>query len=300
RRGADGSGGSGSNAPRKTPVRKTSSAHSASTTLPGSTRPIIQIASPSSITPNAALTVFIHGPAFGSSLPAEVPTTRSGAPMPRLNANSAPAPRTTSPLWPITASAATSGGATQVVTISADSAPITAVPANVPAFCRFARFATRVWMAAGICRLKTPNIDSASTTKRLAKSVMIQGFWKTACTCSPASAASAPATVYVNAMPSTYDSDSENARPVDVCAPWPAMMPERIGTIGSTQGVNESNRPRPKNVAPTRSHESERISAARRSCSETGASEALGGALSAGANADAAGNTSAIVCSDGG
>jgi hypothetical protein len=37
-------------------------------------------------------------------------------------------PRTMSPVWPITASAANNGGATQAETISADSAPITATP----------------------------------------------------------------------------------------------------------------------------------------------------------------------------
>src|SRR5690606_17781145 len=134
----------------------------------------------------------------------------------------------------------------------------------------------------------------------------IHGFWNTAWTCPPASAASAPAAVYVTAMPSTYDNDSANARPVDTCAPCPAMMPDRIGTIGSTHGVNARRSPRPKNVAPTTSHESDRMIAARRACSETGAAPAEaavaagGGGAGEAAKALTAGSTSAIVCSDGG
>ena len=59
------------------------------------------------------------------------------------------------------------------------------------------------------------------------------------------------------------------ARFVVTVLPWPAMIPERIGTIGSTQGVKASSRPRPKNVASTSGSRPSRISAASRSCSET-------------------------------
>ena len=45
-------------------------------------------------------------------------------------------PRSTSPVCPITASAATIGGATQAVTTSAESAPMIAVPTKLPDFCR--------------------------------------------------------------------------------------------------------------------------------------------------------------------
>ena len=115
--------------------------------------------------------------------------------MPRLSANSAAAPRNTSPLWPMTASAATSGGATQAVTISEDSAPITAVPSSVPCFCWLLASARRDCSAAGTCRLNTPNIASASSTNRPANTTMIHGFWKNACACWPAAANTAPATV---------------------------------------------------------------------------------------------------------
>ena len=43
-----------------------------------------------------------------------------------------------------------------------------------------------------------------------------------------------------------------NERRVVTFSPLPAMMPERIGTIGSTQGVNASNSPAPKNDSSTR------------------------------------------------
>ncbi len=49
--------------------------------------------------------------------------------MPRAITKSASPPRNIWPDWPITDSAATSAGPTQVVTISADSAPITTTPA---------------------------------------------------------------------------------------------------------------------------------------------------------------------------
>ncbi len=63
-----------------------------------------------------------------------------------------------SPVWPITASAATSGGATQAVTTSEESAPMTAVPTSVPASAGCSGRATRAWNAGGTCRLNTPNI----------------------------------------------------------------------------------------------------------------------------------------------
>ncbi len=57
----------------------------------------------------------------------------------------------TSPLWPITVSAAINGGATQAVTISEDSAPMTAVPTSVPCFCLSLMPAIRDCSAAGTC-----------------------------------------------------------------------------------------------------------------------------------------------------
>ncbi len=52
-------------------------------------------------------------------------------------------------------------------------------------------------------------------------------------------------------------------------APCPAMMPERIGTIGSTQGVNASRRPAPKKNPITSSRLPERMKPAIQSCFET-------------------------------
>ena len=149
-------------------------AHSSRVAAGGTTRVSIQAATPSIITPNSCLIVSIQGPALGNSLPAEAPTTSSGAPIPRLMANSAAAPRAMLPLWPITASVATSGGATQVVTISAESAPMTATPPKLPAVWRLLASLRRVWMAAGIWMVNTPIIDNASTTNSPANSTMIQ------------------------------------------------------------------------------------------------------------------------------
>ena len=98
-------------------------------------RASIQAATASIMTPKSFLTRSIHGPALGSSFPAEAPTTSSGVPMPMLMANSAAPPRTICPVWLMTSSAPTSAGPTQVVTMSAESAPMTATPPKVPADC---------------------------------------------------------------------------------------------------------------------------------------------------------------------
>jgi hypothetical protein len=62
----------------------------------------------------------------------------------------------------------------------------------------------------------------------------------------PIAPAATPAAVYVKAMPSTYATESRNERRVEMFSPPPAMIPERIGTIGRTQGVKASNNPAPK------------------------------------------------------
>ena len=95
-------------------------------------RASIHAATASIITPKSFLTSSIHGPAFGRSLPAEAPTTSSGVPMPMLIAKSAAPPRAIWPVWLMTSSAPTSAGPTQVVTMSAESAPMTATPPKSP------------------------------------------------------------------------------------------------------------------------------------------------------------------------
>src|SRR5690349_862116 len=47
------------------------------------------------------------------------------------------------------------------------------------------------------------------------------------------------------------------------------MIPDRIGIIGSTQGVKESSTPMPKNVASSTARFPSRMSPASRSCSDT-------------------------------
>ncbi|RLA25424.1 MAG: hypothetical protein DRQ63_09690 [Gammaproteobacteria bacterium] len=68
-------------------------------------------------------------------MPADAPTSNNGVPIPMLSAHNAEPPRTMSPVWPITVNVATSGGATQAVTIRDDNAPITKAPIYVPLFC---------------------------------------------------------------------------------------------------------------------------------------------------------------------
>src|SRR5450755_2907004 len=45
--------------------------------------------------------------------------------------------------------------------------------------------------------------------------------------------------------------ESNNARFVEMLSPAPAMMPDRIGIIGNTQGVNASPSPARKNTPKT-------------------------------------------------
>ncbi len=136
--------GASATAPRRrsAPAR----AHKSSVQRSGTMRASIHAATASIMTPKSCLTVSIQAPALGRNLPAEAPTRSSGTPMPRLIAKSAAAPRTMSPLWPMTARVATSGGATQVVMMSADSAPITATPTKEPACWRLLSAARRVCM----------------------------------------------------------------------------------------------------------------------------------------------------------
>ena len=112
-------------------------------------RSSIHTATARNITPNSALTVSIQGPALGSSLPSATPTSSSGAPMPSASANSASAPRKMSPVCPMTARDATSGGATHADTTSADSAPMMNVPVYVPPFCRPDAACSRLCRPAG-------------------------------------------------------------------------------------------------------------------------------------------------------
>ncbi len=61
------------------------------------------------------------------------------------------------------------------------------------------------------------------------------------------------------------------------------MMPDRIGIIGSTQGVKASRRPKPKKLAMTTNRLPSAISPDRRSCSETmGAAASRGEAVPGG------------------
>ena len=52
-------------------------------------------------------------------------------------------------------------------------------------------------------------------------------------------------------MPATYDTESAAARALPRFAPSPAMIPDRIGIIGSTHGVKASSSPNPRKLAIT-------------------------------------------------
>ena len=85
-----------------------------------------------------------------------------------------------------------------------------------------------------------------------------------------------------------------NERRGVAASPWPAMMPDRIGIIGSTQGVKASSRPKPKKLAMTTNRLPSAIRFERRSCSET-----IGGA-SARDGVPGGGNSMATVFVTGG
>ena len=74
-------------------------------------------------------------------------------------------------------------------------------------------------------------------------------------------------------------SDSAKDRPGVACLPWPAMMPDRIGIIGNTQGVKASSSPKPKKDAITTRMFPRDMRSASRSCSATlGSTEVPAGA----------------------
>jgi len=177
--------------------------HNTSETRSGTMRASIQAATASIRTPKSFFTSSIQGPGFGRSRPAEAPTISNGVPMPIPAANSAAPPRAIAPVWLMTSSAPTSTGATQVVTMSAESAPISAAPPKVPADCRLLISARRDWTTTGICSVNTPNIDNARVMNTTAKSAMTHHCWNIACTSLPAAALATPAIAYVIAMPST-------------------------------------------------------------------------------------------------
>ena len=59
------------------------------------------------------------------------------------------------------------------------------------------------------------------------------------------------------------------------------MMPDTMGTMGNTQGVNVSKRPRPKKVATTSPRPEPVMICASRACSDTGAALELADATAA-------------------
>ena len=199
-------------------------------------------------TPKKYFTAFIQPPALGNTAPADRPINSKGTPMPSASTNSAVPPSTVLPVCAMKASAAASGGATHGPTMTADKAPIVNTPATLPPFIRFAVSENLLWIALGSCSSKKPNIDSASATNTSAPMPSAHGFCSAFEISVPDSAAATPASAYVIAMPSTYASASKNPE-VLVSFFCPAIMPDKIGIIGNTQGVNDSSKPKPKKLA---------------------------------------------------
>ena len=99
-----------------------------------------------------------------------------------------------------------------------------------------------------------------------------------------------------------------NALRVVMCRPWPVMMPDRIGIIGNTHGVNARPRPIRKKAPITTQVPWPAIIAAIWSCSDCftgavaagGAAVATGCAVAAAAAPLAAGRLSLNTCFCGG
>src|SRR5689334_14950388 len=83
-------------------------------------------------------------------------------------------------------------------------------------------------------------------------------------------------------MPSEYARASVKPLRRDTASPWPTMMDDRMGSIGRTQGVNDSSRPPSRNRPTTRGRLPERSASALRSPES---SAALGAVADAGAAA---------------
>ena len=100
------------------------------------------------------------------------------------SAQTTPRPRAAMlPLWPITAKVATSGGATQVVTMSAESAPMTATPPKVPAVWRLLACAQPGLDGGGHLQREQRRTSTATAPRTVpANSTMTQVCWNSACT----------------------------------------------------------------------------------------------------------------------
>ena len=169
--------------------------------------------------------------------------------MPIASRNSAAPPKAGSWLWLMYSTAAASGGATQGPTINADSAPIAATPASEPPRCLSLTLPSFARSAAGSCSSYRPNDDSASATNISANATITHGCPGT------------PACRLAPTRPRDHAGDGEHQRVrqhVDERQPQRARAcpgacrcagdrPDRIGIIGSTQGMKASTRPPRKN-----------------------------------------------------
>src|SRR5437868_3319428 len=80
-------------------------------------------------------------------------------------------------------------------------------------------------------------------------------------------------------MPSEYASASPKPRARDTAPLLPTMIDDRIGTIGSTQGVNDSSRPATRNTPATVNRLPERSADSTRAPAEPVAAGAAAGGV---------------------
>src|SRR5471030_1962314 len=125
--------------------------HSAIITVTGNTGDTIHTATAISSKPKTCLTWFIHAPARGSRLPAEIPVSSSGTLMPAAIENSAQPPVQTLRVWLIYSSAPASGPATHGPTDQAGVGAITDSPIERPAARLAPGLLKRLCRALGSC-----------------------------------------------------------------------------------------------------------------------------------------------------
>jgi len=122
------------------------------------------------------LTMSIHAPALGSSLPADAPPPVSGVPMPNSSQTKPPRRARHRQVCAITASTATSAGATQL-TNQCRNAPITGNAAIGAGRLLAAQLRQPRLHCARHLQREEPNIERPSAISTAAKRAIIQGCW---------------------------------------------------------------------------------------------------------------------------
>ena len=119
--------------------------------------------------------IFIQAPAFGNSLPPELPSTNKGKPIPKLKAYKAEAPKTTSPVCDIYNNAPVNGAVVQGEATNPEITPIINTPAYEPPFCWLLIALSLFCQLAGKAKLNSPNIDRAKKINKTLKLISTIG-----------------------------------------------------------------------------------------------------------------------------